>query len=225
MASIRAGLPRPTTTAKNPPKAIKAPARKPAEPECRQTAGASPAADLTSAAKEVAAHAKSTVASAPNPVATPAPISRPDDSRLPFMIAVAVSGLMCYYRARPEERVARMVVHAMDDLIEHCLMPDGRFYYKELPSLQRRGAGTHVLQGLAHAYMLTGDAKYLRAGMDSFELSLNPSSPGWSGGKYADEDAVIDPQGPGPKSFAACLEPIGSFYRCAVEAGLLSEER
>ncbi|MGI5817047.1 MAG: hypothetical protein ACOX9R_03000 [Armatimonadota bacterium] len=146
-------------------------------------------------------------------------------ARVPFMIAVAVSGLMCYYRARPEERVARMVVHAMDDLIEHCLMPDGRFYYKELPSLQRRGAGTHVLQGLAHAYMLTGDAKYLRAGMDSFELSLNPSSPGWSGGKYADEDAVIDPQGPGPKSFAACLEPIGSFYRCAVEAGLLSEER
>lgn len=74
--------------------AQKAPARKPAEPERRQTAGAAPPADLTSAAKEVAAHAKSTVASAPNPVATPAPISRPDDSRLPFMIAVASGALI-----------------------------------------------------------------------------------------------------------------------------------
>ena len=87
--------------------------------------------------------------------------------RVPFMITVAVNGLMCYHRVRPEERVERMVVRAMDDLIEHCLMPDGRFYYKELPSLQRRGAGTQVLQGLAHAWELTGDAKYLRAGMTS----------------------------------------------------------
>src|SRR5690606_28569687 len=79
-------------TKKTPAK--KAPARKPAEPERRQTAGAAPAADLTSAAEEVAAHAKSTVASAPNPVATPAPISRPDDSRLPFMIAVASGALI-----------------------------------------------------------------------------------------------------------------------------------
>lgn len=141
--------------------------------------------------------------------------------RVPFMITVAVNGLMCYYRARPEERVKRMVVQAIDDLLEHCMMYDGRFYYKELPSLQRRGAGTQSLQGLAHAYTLTGDDRYLRAGMDSFELSLQPEAPGWSGGKYAHDDAVIDPRGPGPKSFPACLEPIGRFYRCAVEAGLL----
>ncbi|MFW6155672.1 MAG: beta-L-arabinofuranosidase domain-containing protein [Armatimonadota bacterium] len=144
--------------------------------------------------------------------------------RVPFMITVAVNGLMCYHRARPEERIERMVVQAMDDLIEHCLMPDGRFYYKELPSLQRRGAGTQVLQGLAHAYMLTGDDRCLRAGMDSFELSLDLRSPGGSGPKYADADAVLHPQGRGPKSFAAYLLPIGRFYRCAVEAGLLTEE-
>jgi hypothetical protein len=144
-------------------------------------------------------------------------------ARVPFMITVAVNGLMCYYRARPEERIERMVVHAMDDLIEHCLMPDGRFYYKELPSLHRRGAGTQVLQGLAHAYTLTSDDRYLRAGMDSFELSLEMKPRGWSGAKYADGDAVINPGGPGPKPFAAYLLPIGRFYRCVVEAGLLSD--
>ena len=104
------------------------------------------------------------------------------------------------------------------------MMPDGRFYYKELPSLQRRGAGTQSLQGLAHAYRITGDAKYLRAGIDSFELSLARSAGGWSGGKYVSGDAVINSRGPGPKSFAASLLPIGRFYRCAVEAGLLRDE-
>jgi hypothetical protein len=144
--------------------------------------------------------------------------------RVPFMITVAVNGLMCYYRVRPEERVKQMVIRAIDDMLEHCMMPDGRFIYKELPSLRRRGAGTQSLQGLAQAYMLTGDDRYLRAGMDSFELSMTPEAGTWAGGKYAVHDAVIDPRGPGPKSFAACLLPIGSFYRCAVDAGLLSNE-
>jgi len=141
--------------------------------------------------------------------------------RVPFMITVAANGLMCHYRVRPEERIARMVVHAMDDLIEHCLMPDGRFYYKELPSLQRRGAGTQVLQGLAHAWELTGDVKYLRAGMTSFDLSLDAEAQGWSGAKYSDGDAVIDPRGPGPKAFAAEFLPVARFYAAAVRAGLL----
>ncbi|MGC9317144.1 MAG: hypothetical protein ACP5KN_03810, partial [Armatimonadota bacterium] len=144
--------------------------------------------------------------------------------RVPFMITVAVNGLMCYHRVRPEERVETMVVRAMDDLIEHCLTPDGRFYYKELPSLRRRTAGTQTLQGLAHAWTLTRDEKYLRAGMPSFELALAADYSGWSGAKYADGDAVIDPGGPGPKAFAAHFMPIARFYRCAVEAGLLTDE-
>lgn len=144
--------------------------------------------------------------------------------RVPFMIAVAVNGLMCYHRVRPEARVERMVISAMDDLIEHCLMPDGRFYYKELPSLERRGAGTLVLEALAHAWALTGDAKYLRAGMTSFELSLEEEMAGWSGAKYTDGDAVIDPRGPGPKAFAAYSMPIARFYRAAVRAGLLQPD-
>ena len=92
--------------------------------------------------------------------------------RVPFMITVAVNSLMCYYRVRPEERVADMVVRAEDDLIENCLTSEGLFYYKELPSLRRLGAGFINLEGLSHAYDLTGDDKYLRAGLPTFNLSL-----------------------------------------------------
>jgi len=144
--------------------------------------------------------------------------------RVPFMIAVAVNGLMCYHVVRPEARVERMVISAVDDLIEHCLMPDGRFYYKELPSLERRGAGTLVLEALAHAWELTGDDRYLRAGITSFELSLEEQMAGWTGAKYTDGDAVIDPRGPGPKAFAAYFMPIARFCRAAVQAGLLQPD-
>ena len=37
-----------------------------------------------------------------------------------------------------------------------------------------------------------------------------------------DDDAVIWPQGPGPKEFPATFLPIMTFYRAASEAGLLA---
>ena len=51
--------------------------------------------DLTSAAKEAAAKAKSTVASAPNPVAGPTsvPLIGPEPSRLPLVAAIAAGVL------------------------------------------------------------------------------------------------------------------------------------
>jgi hypothetical protein len=51
--------------------------------------------DLASAAKEAAAHAKSTVASAPNPVSGPAPVPLigPEQSRLPLAAAIAAGVL------------------------------------------------------------------------------------------------------------------------------------
>ena len=52
-------------------------------------------ADLASAAKEAAAHAKTTVATASNAVSSPAPVSiaSPEASRLPLVAAV-VTGLL-----------------------------------------------------------------------------------------------------------------------------------
>jgi len=141
--------------------------------------------------------------------------------RVPFMITVAVNSLMCYYRVRPEQRVADMVVRAEDDLIENCLTSEGLFYYKELPSLRRLGAGLLNLEGLSHAYNLTDDDKYLRAGLPTFNLALRTETAGYSGAKFVEGDAVIYPAGPGPKAFAASFFPAMSFYKAAVEAGLI----
>lgn len=144
-------------------------------------------------------------------------------ARVPFMIAVAANSLMRYWRLRPEPRVGEMIVAAVRDMIEHCLMPDGRFYYKELPSLQRRSAGGLVLEALACAYEISGDASILEAGMTTFRVLYREEGRkgAQSGPKYAAGDAVIWPAGPGPKSFAAMFPPVMAFYRCAVEAGLL----
>lgn len=145
-------------------------------------------------------------------------------ARVPFMIAIAANSLMRYHSVRPEPRVASMIVAAARDLVEHSLLADGRFYYKELPSLQRRGAGSQVLEALGHAYELSGDATFLRAGLATFAETLTETraAKGYSGPKFAVGDAVIWPVGPGPKNFAALALPVLVFYRHAVAAGLLA---
>jgi len=117
-----------------------------------------------------------------------------------------------------------MIVAAMEDVIEHCLTCDGRFYYKELPSLRRRSAGPLVLEALAHAYDVSADPKFIQAGLATFELALSQGPlRGYSGPKFAAGDAVVWPRGPGPKAFGATIPPLYAFYRAATDAGLLSE--
>ncbi len=145
-------------------------------------------------------------------------------ARVPFMITVAVNSLMCYYRVRPQDRVRRMVIIAMEDLLQNCLMADGLFYYKELPSLQRRSAGTLVLEGLAHAYSLTDDDRFIHAGMPTFEQALQTEAEGYSGPKWIDGDAVIWPRGPGPKWFAASAIGVMLFSKAAIDAGALQPD-
>ena len=144
--------------------------------------------------------------------------------RVPFMIAIAAAGLTDYWRLRPENRVADMIVAAAEDLLDNCRLPDGRFYYKELPSLRRAGASVQVLEALACAYEVSGDAKFLRAGLQDFHLIVTRGQDAHSlgGAKRVEEDAVIVPGGPGPKAFALGFGPLMSFYRAAAAAGLLA---
>jgi hypothetical protein len=144
--------------------------------------------------------------------------------RVPFMIAIAAVSLTAYYRLRPEKFLGEMIVSAVRDLLDNCLMPEGSFYYKELPSLRQRGAGAHVIEAVACAYEVSGDVSLLQRCMSVFEEALGGAGVGGGlvgGSKYAVGDAVILPGGPGPKAFAAAFPAIMAFYRAADKAGLL----
>ncbi len=142
--------------------------------------------------------------------------------RVPFMMAIAACSCMRYWRVTGDEKVKELIIAAMRDMVDHCLMPDGRFYYKELPSLQRRGAGTYVLEALACAWELSGDEAFLEAGMVTFEESLASavSDKGeWNGEKFEADGGVVVPRGAGPKAFGATFMPLMAFYRAVVETG------
>lgn len=139
--------------------------------------------------------------------------------RVPFMIAIAVGSLMRYYKIKPEEKIKNMVIDAVDDMVEHCILENGLFYYKELPSLRRLGNNTLVLEALVYAYELTGDKKYLEAGIPTFESYFERVS-GLSQNKKKVGDAIWV-TGQGPKGFAQSFYPIVSFYVTAVKNNII----
>ena len=50
--------------------------------------------------------------------------------RVPFMISIAVNSLMRYYRIKPQERIKSMILSAVYDMVENCIMENRLFYYK-----------------------------------------------------------------------------------------------
>ncbi len=50
--------------------------------------------------------------------------------RVPFMISVAVGSLMRYYRIRPDESIRDLIIHAIDDMCENCMLADDLFTIK-----------------------------------------------------------------------------------------------
>lgn len=140
--------------------------------------------------------------------------------RVPFMISIAVGSLMRYYRIRPQATIKNMIIDAVDDMIENCMLENGLFYYKELPSLRRMGNNTLTLETLTNAYELTGNTKYLKAGLPTFKNTINSSRMSFGFSKQISGDALIL-QGPGPKMFAQSFYPITAFYTAATKAGIL----
>ncbi len=140
--------------------------------------------------------------------------------RVPFMIAIAVNSLIRYYRQRPQERIKTMIVDAVTDLIDNCRLENGFFYYKELPSLRRTGANPLILEALAHTYELTGEPRFLEAGMPTFRMIVNGISRSFPGPKQKIEDTVIQRGGAGPKTFAQAFPALAYYYRVAVDAGI-----
>ncbi|WP_024864455.1 beta-L-arabinofuranosidase domain-containing protein [Butyrivibrio sp. FCS014] len=138
--------------------------------------------------------------------------------RVGFMISVAVGSLMRYYRQFPDEELKGLILRAVDDMIENCYVKEwGIFYYKELPSLNRLGNNTLLLEALTIAYDLTKDPSYLDYGMETFRKAV-ADTPGYSGTKRKEEDAVLVGN-TSSKNFAQSMIPVAGFYRAMIEAG------
>lgn len=141
--------------------------------------------------------------------------------RVGFMISVAIGSIMRYYREFPDPELKTMMLRAVDDLIENSYMEElGCFYYKELPSLNRIGNNTLLLEALAIAYELSEDEKYLRPGIRTFKRAISAGVPGAVGGKKVVEDAVVVGNA-SSKDFAQSMIPLATYYRAAAECGLL----
>ena len=144
--------------------------------------------------------------------------------RVVFMISVAVASLMRYYRVRPQEKIRAMILRAVDDLVENARLDNGLFYYKELPSLKRFGNNPIILEALAIAYELTGDNRYLKAGIPTLKYILSIGAGGGGAGqKRSVEDTVLS-VGPGTKNFAQLMIPVTTFYAACVREGILTKE-
>lgn len=139
--------------------------------------------------------------------------------RVGFMISVAIGSLMRYYRHFPSVEVKEMILRAVDDMIENCYVESwGTFYYKELPSLNRIGTNTLLLESLTAAYDLSGDSKYLQYGISTFKKAVF-DVPSYSSVKKHAEDTVLVGNA-SSKNFAQSMIPIAGFYRALCEAGI-----
>ena len=139
--------------------------------------------------------------------------------RVGFMISVAVGSLMRYYRIEPSDKLKKLIMLAVDDLVDNCMLDCGLFYYKELPSLQRLGNNTLLLEAMATGYELTGDKKYLEAGLGTLKRCIKEPTKYSGGDKLIVGDAMVW-SGDSTKNFAQSFYPIAYFYKCIVEAGM-----
>ena len=140
--------------------------------------------------------------------------------RVGFMIAVAVGSLMRYYRVFPREDIKDMILRAVDDLIDNCLMDTGVFYYKELPSLNRPGMNTLLLEALTIAYELSGDVKYLLCGQATFRAAISAPASSAVSDKQIIGDAVIH-KGQGTKNFAQSFLPLSVYYKAITDNDMI----
>lgn len=140
--------------------------------------------------------------------------------RVGFMISVAVGSLMRYYRVFPSEPLKKMILSAVDDLVDNCLMENGLFYYKELPSLNRNGNNTLLLEAMTIGYELTGETRYLEYGRKTFGSWVRSQTAASDRKKRIEEDAVLVGDS-GTKGFAQCFIPLAVYYTAMTKEGLL----
>ncbi len=141
--------------------------------------------------------------------------------RVPFMISLTVNSFARYLLIEKDERIERLIVDVMDDLIEHCIGPDGLFFYKELPSLQRSAPTPHALEALTYAYRITGNVEYLRIAVRHFAALTASPVEGAGGVKRIDPSGAVVAGNGGARIFADKYTSLLIFAAEAAPLGLL----
>jgi hypothetical protein len=141
--------------------------------------------------------------------------------RVPFMVTLTVNSFARYLLIEDDERVKRLMVSVVDDLLEHCLGPDGIFYYKELPSLRQTAPTPHALEALTHVYRITGDERYLKIAARQFAALVDSPPESAGNQKRLDPSGAVLVGHGGGRIFADKYTSILIFAAEAAARGML----
>lgn len=120
-----------------------------------------------------------------------APYTSHSMPRVPFMISLTANSFARYLLIEDDQRVKRLIVETIDDMLEHCIGPDGIVYYKELPSLRRNAPTPHLIEALTHAFRITGNDRYLKIAARQFAAIPFNAVGRESGEKFADPSGAV----------------------------------
>lgn len=150
-----------------------------------------------------------------------APYTSHSMPRVVFMIGLTMNSLARYLLLEDDDRVKRLIVSVVDDLIAYCLTPGGIFYYKELPSLRRPAPTVHAIEALTHAYRFTHQRRYLEIATRQFFAYAEGGERGSGGPKRVDESGAVIRGHGGGRPFADAYTSLILFAGAATPQGLL----
>ncbi|NOZ24386.1 MAG: hypothetical protein GXP25_25185 [Planctomycetes bacterium] len=155
------------------------------------------------------------------------PLGEPDgihDRRgTPFMTGIGLAGLKRYILLTNDENAKDVFVKAARWLIERGTLPQGIFYYRR----QEHHEWSHTIpltgcligEGLAFAYDLTHDRKFLEVGLRNLRYDM----------MYARQSSIHSTNSPygepkvDGKFYAQALRGVFNLMRAADEAGILED--
>ncbi len=141
--------------------------------------------------------------------------------RVPFMVTLTVNSFARYLLIENDYRVKRLMVSVMDDLLKHCIGPDGIFYYKELPSLRRTAPTPHALEALTHVHRITGEDHYLKIAVRQFAALTDSPAEGAGNEKRLDASGALLVGSGGGRVFADKYTSILIFAGEAAARGMM----
>ena len=142
--------------------------------------------------------------------------------RTPFMNSVAINALKSFYNICPSEELKGLLLSAADDMVDNCISKyTGLFIYKEFPSADQSTTIATVLGALTYAYQVSGDVKYLKYGLPTFETVLRTLPSVQSGIRIGYQLMIKWNGGPSNKAFAENGPNLMLYYKAVMDNNLL----